>query len=116
MKNAYIHTKEKAVRNREDRNNTPTGYAEERVQEYARSMARNAVRTARFGGKAIQQKGRVIFQRYSEDRDEAPHNEVNSGAGVTVLPTEYDFTATKGPIYKEVSFGEDMPFLPVQLQ
>ena len=33
MKNAYIRTKEKAVRNREDRNNTPNGYAEDRVQE-----------------------------------------------------------------------------------
>ena len=96
MKNAYVRTKEKAVRNREDRNNTPTGYAGERVQEYARRMARNAVRTVRFGGKAIKQKGRVIFQRYRNSRDGTP-------------PAEHDFTSPKGVTYKEVPFGEDAP-------
>ena len=112
MKNAYIRTKEKAVRNREDRNNTPNGYAEDRVQEYARSMARNAARTARFGGKAIRQKGHVLFQQYGEDRDEAPYYEGNSGTGGTIPPTKYDFTVPKGPVYKEVDFGRDVPPSP----
>lgn len=101
MKNVYIRTREKAVRNREGRQNSPTGYAEERVQEYARSMARNTARTARFGGKAIRQKGRIIFQQ--EDRGEAPH--YNDG-----VSSEYSPVVPKGPIYKEVNFGEDMPF------
>lgn len=96
MKNAYIRTREKAVRNREDRQNSPTEYAEERVQEYARSMARNTVRTARFGGKVIRQKGQVILQRYQDSRDEAP-------------PTECDFTTPKGAIYKDSFFQGDTP-------
>ena len=63
MKNAYVRTKEKAVRNREDRNSSPTSYARNRAQEYAWSMARNAARTARFGGRVVRQKGRAVFQR-----------------------------------------------------
>lgn len=99
MKNAYIRTREKAVRNREDRNNTPTGYAEERMQEYAQSMARNTVRTARFGGKVIRQKGQVILQRYQDGRGEAP-------------PTERNFTTPKGAIYKDSFFQGDTPLSP----
>ena len=64
MKNAYIHTRETAMRNREDRNSSPTSYAGDRAQEYARSMARNAARTARFGGKVVRQKGGLTLQRY----------------------------------------------------
>lgn len=97
MKNAYIRTKEKAVRNWEDRNNTPTGYAEERVQEYARSMARNAARTARFGGKMVKHKGRVLFQRYQDSRDEASS-------------AEHGFIASKGEVYKDLSPQSDTPF------
>ena len=99
MKNAYIRTREKAVRNREDRNNTPTGYAEERMQEYAQSMARNTVRTARFGGKVIRQKGQVILQRYQDGRGEAP-------------PMERNFTTPKGAIYKDSFFQGDTPLSP----
>lgn len=99
MKNSYIRTREKAVRNREDRNNTPTGYAEERMQEYARSIARNTARTARFGGKVIRQKGQVILQRYQDGRGEAP-------------PTERNFTTPKGAIYKDSFFQGDTPLSP----
>ena len=90
MKNSYIRTREKAVRNREDRNNTPTGYAEERMQEYARSIARNTARTARFGGKVIRQKGQVILQRYQDGRGEAPPTERNFTTPVTTV-SKYGF-------------------------
>lgn len=96
MKNAYVRTREKAVRNREDRNDTPTSYAGDRAQEYARSMARNAARTARFGGKAIRQKRRAVFQRYKNGKEETP-------------PVGYDSTTSKGAFYKDVDFGEDVP-------
>ncbi len=96
MKNAYIRTRETAVRNREDRNSSPTSYAGDRAQEYARSMARNAARTARFGGKVVRQKGRAVFQRYRDGKEETP-------------PVGYDSTTSKGPIYKEVDFREDVP-------
>jgi len=53
MKNVYIRGRETAVRNRNERQNSPTGYAAEQVQEAARRMARNIFRAARLGGKAI---------------------------------------------------------------
>ena len=99
MKNAYIRTKEKAMTNREERQNSPTNFAGEQVQEYARSMARNAARTARFGGKVIRQKRRAILQRYKDGKEETPL--VGS-----------DPTTSKGPVYKDVDFGEDVPSPP----
>ena len=96
MKNAYIHTRETAMRNREDRNSSPTSYAGDRAQEYARSMARNAARTARFGGKVVRQKGGLTLQRYRDSRDGAP-------------PAEHDFTPPKGAAYKEIPLEGDAP-------
>ena len=96
MKNTYIRTRETAVRNREDRNSSPTSYAGDRAQEYARSMARNAARTTRFGGKVVRQKGRLIFQQYRDSRDGAP-------------PTEHNFTPPKGAAYKETPLEGDAP-------
>lgn len=99
MKNAYIRTKEKAMTNREERQNSPTNFAGEQVQEYARSMAWNAARTARFGGKVIRQKRRAILQRYKDGKEETPL-------------VGYDPTTSKGPVYKDVDFGEDVPSPP----
>ncbi len=88
MKNAYIRTKEKAVTNREERQNSPARYAGERVQDAARMVARNTIHTAWLGKKVVQ-KGRRVLQRYEDRKKEAP-------------PARHEPGPTKGPAYKGV--------------
>lgn len=71
MKNAYIRTKEKAMTNREERQNSPTNFAGEQVQDATRMVARNAIHTAWLGSKIIR-KGRAGSRRYKDKKGGGP--------------------------------------------
>ena len=93
MKNAYIRTKEKAMTNREERQNSPTNFAGEQVQDATRMVARNAIHTAWLGSKIIR-KGRAGFRRYKDKKGDAP-------------PAGYEAAASKGPTYKRAASPAD---------
>ena len=93
MKNAYIRTKEKAMTNREERQNSPTNFAGEQVQDATRMVARNAIHTAWLGSKIIR-KGRAGFRRYKDKKGEAP-------------PAGNEAAASKGPTYKRAASPAD---------
>ncbi len=98
MKNAYIRTKEKAMTNREERQNSPTNFAGEQVQDATRMVARNAIHTAWLGSKIIR-KGRAGFRRYKDKKGEAPPagNEAAASKGSTYKRAASPADATKSP-------------------
>ena len=98
MKNAYIRTKEKAMTNREERQNSPTNFAGEQVQDATRMVARNAIHTAWLGSKIIR-KGRAGSRRYKDKKGEAP-------------PAGYEAAASKGPTYKRAASPADATVSP----
>ncbi len=93
MKNAYIQTKEKAMTNWEERQNSPGNFAGEQVQDATRMVARNAIHTAWLGSKIIR-KGRAGFRRYKDKKGDAP-------------PAGYEAAASKGPTYKRTASPAD---------
>lgn len=93
MKNAYIRTKEKAMTNWEERQNSPGNFAGEQVQDATRMVARNAIHTAWLGSKIIR-KGRAGFRRYKDKKGEAP-------------PAGNEAAASKGPTYKRAASPAD---------
>ena len=93
MKNAYIRTKEKAMTNREERQNSPTNFAGEQVQDATRMVARNAIHTAWLGSKIIR-KERAGFRRYKDKKGEAP-------------PAGNEAAASKGSTYKRAASPAD---------
>ena len=98
MKNAYIRTKEKAMTNREERQNSPGNFAGEQVQDATRMVARNAIHTAWLGSKIIR-KGRAGSRRYKDKKGEAP-------------PAGYEAAASKGPTYKRAASPADATVSP----
>lgn len=98
MKNAYIRTKEKAMTNREERQNSPTNFAGEQVQDATRMVARNAIHTAWLGSKIIR-KGRAGFRRYKDKKGEAP-------------PAGNEAAASKGPTCKRAASPADATVSP----
>ena len=98
MKNAYIRTKEKAMTNREERQNSPTNFAGEQVQDATRMVARNAIHTAWLGSKIIR-KGRAGSRRYKDKKGEAP-------------PAGNEAAASKGSTYKRAASPADATVSP----
>ena len=75
MKNAFIRSKRNAAALMDDRQATPSEYAEDKVEFAANDLAHDTVNVAVSGTKTVVRQGRKLFQRQREKRAAEKHRE-----------------------------------------
>ncbi len=68
MKNAFIRSKRNAAALMDDRQATPSEYAEDKVQFAADDLAHDTANVAVSGTKTVVRQGRKLFQRQREKK------------------------------------------------
>ena len=108
MKNAFIRSKRNAAALMDDRQATPSEYAEDKVEFAADDLAHDTVNVAVSGTRTVVRQGRKLFQRQREKRaaekrrkNTAPELSQGTAPERQRLP-QYERTAERPPARADV--------------
>lgn len=96
MKSAFIRSKRNAAALMDDRQATPSGYAEDKVEFAADNLAHDTVNVAVSGTKTAVRQGRKLFQRQREKRAVEKRRENTTPTEQAPAPESPQGTAPEG--------------------
>ena len=98
MKNAFIRSKRNAAALMDDRQATPSEYAEDKVEFAADDLAHDTVNMAVSGTKTAVRQGRKLFQRQREKRTAEKRRENTTPTEQAPVPEPPQSTAPEGKL------------------
>ncbi len=101
MKNAFIRSKRNAAALMDDRQATPSEYAEDKVEFAADNLAHDTANVAVSGTKTAVRQGRKLFQRQREKRAAEKRRENTATTEQAPAPEPFQGTAPEGRLPRQ---------------